>query len=271
MEFLQYSFMQKALFVGILIGTLCPTIGIFLVLRRLSMVGDTLAHVSLSGVLLGFMWNISPLPFAVFLAALISLFLERLRRLFRYYGELSLSIIMAAGLGLAVILNGLIKSTEANLSSILFGSIITLSGNEVLLIGFLSLIIAGLVFSFYREFFFITFDEDGAMLAGINVSFFSSVLVFLAAIVVALGLRIVGALLVSSLMVVPVAASLLLEKSFKETLLWSNILGLISVLSGLTASFYLDLAPGGTIVIASVLLLLIILAGKSIKIKQVKL
>lgn len=262
--------MQKALFVGVLVGTLCPTIGMFLVLRRLAMVGDTLAHVSLSGVLLGFMWNISPLPLAVSLAALVSLFLERLRGFFRHYGELSLSITMAAGLGLAVILTGFTKSTEANLSSILFGSIITLNSKEVLLISILSLIIALLVFIFYREFFFITFDEDGAKLAGINVSFFSSLLVFLAAIVVALGLRIVGALLVSSLMVVPVAASLLLEKGFKETLLWSNVLGLISVLSGLTASFYLDLAPGGTIVITSVLLLLIILAGKNIRIKQVK-
>lgn len=262
--------MQKAFFVGILVGTLCPTIGIFLVLRRLAMVGDTLAHVSLSGVLLGFLWNISPLPMAVIFAALVSLFLEQLRNLFKYYAELSLSVIMAAGLGTAVILTGLINSTEASLSSILFGSIITLNPQEVTLISVLSLIIYILVIIFYREFLFLTFDEDGARLAGIRVGLFSNLMVFMAAIVVALGLRIVGALLVSSLMVVPVAASLLLERSFKETLIWANILGLVSVLSGLTASFYLDLAPGGTIVIASVLLLLIILAGKSIMIKQVK-
>jgi zinc transport system permease protein len=267
LDFLQYSFMQKAFLVGILIGTLCPTIGTFLVLRRLSMVGDTLAHVSLSGVLLGFLWNISPLPFAVFLAVLVSLSLEKLRSLFRHYAELSLSIIMAAGLGTAVILIGLTNSTEAGLSSILFGSIITLNSREVVLISLLSLVTYILVIRYYREFLYLTFDEDGARLAGIKVSFFSNLLVFLAAIVVALGLRIVGALLVSSLMVVPVAAGLLLEKSFKETLIWANILGLISVLSGLVASFYLDLAPGGTIVIASIILLLIILAARSMKMR----
>jgi zinc transport system permease protein len=133
--------MQKAFFVGILVGTLCPTIGIFLVLRRLAMVGDTLAHVSLCGVLLGFLWNVSPLPFAVFLAALVSLFLERLRNIFKNYAEISLSVIMAAGLGTAVILTGLTNSTEASLSSILFGSIITLNLREVLLISILALII----------------------------------------------------------------------------------------------------------------------------------
>lgn len=270
MEMLQYSFMQKALLVGILVGTLCPSIGLFLVMRRLSMVGDTLAHVSLAGVLLGLFWNLSPLPVALTLSLLVSFILEKLRRFFKYYAEISLAVVMAAGLGTAVILLGFSRSSEAGLASILFGSIITLQNQDILLIGILSLAVYILLIKYYRELFFLTFDEEGARLAGLNVDFFSHLLVIMAAVVIAVGLRIVGALLVSSLMVIPVATGLVLRQGFRRTLVLANIFGLLSVLIGLTASFYLDFAPGGTIVITSVLMLLIILAAKTIGFRQVK-
>lgn len=263
-EILQYTFMQKALLVGLLVGILCPFIGIFLVLRRLSMVGDTLAHVSLAGVLLGLLWKISPLPFALFLSAVISFVLEKLRVVFKNYAELSLAVVMSAGLGLSVILIGLTRSSDSSLSSLLFGSIIALTNEDILVIGILSLITVSLLLIFYREFFFVTFDEEGARLAGIPVNRYNHLLFFLAAMVIAIGLRIVGALLVSSLMVVPVASSLLLSRGFKMTLLWSVLLGILSVLTGLTASFYFDLAPGGTIVITSVIILFLILLLKKV-------
>lgn len=264
MEMLQYTFMQKALLVGLLVGTLCPTIGLFLVLRRLSMVGDTLAHVSLAGVLLGMFWNLSPLPVALALSALVSLFLEKLRGFFKYYGEISLAVVMASGLGTAVILMGITRSSDASLASILFGSIITLQNQDIILIGLLSLASYSLLFLYYRELFFITFDEEGARLAGIKVDLFAHLLLMMAAMVIAVGLRIVGALLVSSLMVIPVATGLILKQGFKRTLIWSNLFGLLTVLIGLTTSFYLDLAPGGTIVLTSVLILLFVLALVSI-------
>lgn len=263
-EILQYTFMQKALLVGLLVGILCPSIGIFLVLRRLSMVGDTLAHVSLAGVLLGLLWEISPLPFALFLSALISFFLEKLRVVFKNYAELSLAVVMSAGLGLSAILMGLSRSSDTGLSGLLFGSIITLTNEDILVITILSLITTSILLKFYREFFFLTFDEEGARLAGIPVNRYNHLLFFLAAMVIAIGLRIVGALLVSSLMVIPVATSLLLSRGFKETLLWSIFGGIFSVLTGLIASFYLDLAPGGTIVIINVLILFFLLLLKKI-------
>lgn len=264
MEMFQYVFMQKALLVGLLVGTLCPTIGLFLVMRRLSMVGDTLAHVSLAGVLLGMFWNLSALPVALTLSLVVSLFLERLRGIFKHYGEISLAVVMATGLGTAVILMGITSSSDASLASILFGSIITLQNQDVLLIGLLSVVSYGLLFIYYRELFFLTFDEEGARLAGIKVDLFAHLLLMMAAMVIAVGLRIVGALLVSSLMVIPVATGLILKQGFKRTLVWSNIFGLLSVLIGLTSSFYLDLAPGGTIVITSVLILLLMLALTSV-------
>lgn len=263
-EIFQYAFMQKALLVGLLVGILCPSIGLFLVLRRLSMVGDTLAHVSLTGVLLGLLWNISPLPFALFLSGLVSFLLEKLRMVYKNYAELSLAIIMSAGLGLAVILMGIASTSDAGLSGLLFGSILTLTNQEIMIIGFLALLSLLLLFFFYREFFFLTFDEEGARLAGVPVERLNYVLLFLAAMVIALGLKIVGALLISSLLVVPVAAALLLSRGFTKTLLWSVAFGISSVLIGLTASFYLDLAPGGTIILTSVLILLLILLGKKI-------
>jgi len=260
MEMLQYPFMQKALLVGLLVGTLCPSIGLFLVLRRLSMVGDTLAHVSLAGVLLGMFWNLSPLPVALALSVLVSFFLEKLRGFFKNSGEMSLAVVMSAGLGTAVNLMGITRSSEASLASILFGSIITLQNQDVLLIGLCAIFSYGLLLVGYRQLFFLAFDEEGARLAGIRVDLFAHLLIVLAAMVIAIGLRIVGALLVSSLMVIPVATGLILRQGFKKTLILANVFGLLSVLIGLTASFYLDLAPGGTIVATSVLVLLIILA-----------
>lgn len=265
MEILQYPFMQKALLVGLLVGSLCPTIGLFLVLRRLSMVGDTLAHVSLSGILLGVLWNLSPLPVALLMSLLVSLALEKLRKVFKYYGEISLAIIMSAGLGIAVILMGITSSSDASLASMLFGSIITLQKQDIALIGLLSLVTYFLLLVSYRQLFFLTFDEEGAGLSGINIKFYSYLLLMLAAIVIAIGLRIVGALLVSSLMVIPVASALILKQGFKRTLIWANIFGILSVLLGLTISFYLDLAPGGTIVVISIILLLISLLITTIR------
>lgn len=259
MEMLQYIFMQKALLVGLLVGSLCPTIGLFLVMRRLSMVGDTLAHVSLTGVLLGVLWNLNPLPVALGLSLLVSLALEKLRHMFKHYSEISLAIIMSAGLGTAVILMGITNSSDASLSGILFGSIITLQNQDIILIAILSLATYLLLAKSYRELFFLTFDEEGAKLAGVNVRLYSHLLLIMAAMVIAIGLRIVGALLVSSLMVIPVASALILQTSFRRTLIWANIFGLLSVLCGLTSSFYLDLAPGGTIVVTSIIVLLIVM------------
>lgn len=264
-EILQYTFMQKAFVVGLLVGCLCPTIGTFLVLRRLSMVGDTLAHVSLAGVLLGILWGLSPLPFAVLTSILMALVLEKLRSIFKDFPELSLAIIMSTGLGLAVVLISMTNASDTSISGLLFGSIITISNQDILVIGLLSIISVFLLLYFYREFFFLTFDEEGARLAGISVQRFNYLLLILTAMVIAIGLRIVGALLVSSLMIVPVAASLLLSYGFNKTLLCAVILGVISVLTGLTASFYLDLAPGGAIILASVFIFLLVLLRKRVR------
>jgi zinc transport system permease protein len=259
LEILHYEFMRRAVLAGLMVGALCPTIGLFLVLRRLSLVGDTLAHVSLAGVLLGILWGISPLPTALLLSVLLSLFLEKLRGFFHYYGELSLAVIMAAGLGASAILLGITRASDAGITSLLFGSIITLTRQDLFLIMSLAALSCGVVAYYYRELFFVTFDEEGAGLAGINTRFFNHLLVVLAAVIVALGLRLVGALLVASLMVIPAATSLLLHKGFLATLLWAVFFGILAVAAGLVASYYLDLAPGGTIVMSSVLNFLILL------------
>lgn len=262
LEILQYSFMQKAFIVGLIVGILCPTIGLFLLLRRLSMVGETLSHVSLCGVLLGMLWGFSPIPFALVMSILTSILLEKLRRYFKYYGEVSLAIITASGLGTAVILTGIVRASDSTLASLLFGSIVSVTVEEIIFIGILALATLALVLRYFRELFYLTFDEEGARLAGIPVDFFNYLIVILAAAIIALGLRIVGALLVSSLMVIPTAASILLGKGFRTTLLWANLFGIASVSVGLIASFYLDLAPGGTIVVTSVIILLLVLLVK---------
>lgn len=259
-EILQYTFMQKALLVGVMVGILCPTIGLFLVLRRLSMVGDTLSHVALAGVLLGILWGLSPVPFTLILSIILSVILEKLRLYFRHYSEISLAIVTAAGMGTAVILMGIVRSSDSTVASLLFGSIVAVKTEEIVLLGILTLITLLVVKLSYWKLFFTTFDQESARLAGIPVNFYNYLIIILTAAIIALGLRIVGALLISSLMVVPVAAGLIAGKGFRTTLILANIFGLVSVLTGLTASFYLDLAPGGTIVTTSVLVLLVTLA-----------
>lgn len=169
MELLQYEFMRRALVAGLLVGTLCPTIGLYLVLRRMSMVGDTLAHLSLCGVLVGVLCNANPLPFAVVMSVVSSLFLEKLHGFFRYYGELSTAVLMSSGLGLAVILLGITRFGDGEISSLLFGSIITISQQDLLITALLAGCSYLLVLFFYREFFQITFDEENARLSGIQV------------------------------------------------------------------------------------------------------
>lgn len=172
---------------------------------------------------------------------------------------------MAAGLGISVILMGITKSSDASLSGILFGSIITLQNQDIILIVILSLTTYLLLAKSYRELFFLTFDEEGARIAGVKVGLYSHLLLIMAAMVIAIGLRIVGALLVSSLMVTPVATAIILKTSFKRTLVWSNVFGLLSALLGLTCSFYLDLAPGGTIVVTSIIILLVVMCITSVR------
>lgn len=260
---LTYEFMRRSLIMGIMIGIVAPCVGYFLVLRRQSVIGDTLSHVALSGAAFGMLTNSYPLLTAMLFTVIASLGIEGLRIKYRHFAELSLSIILSAGVGLASILLSL-GNTQGVLSY-LFGSLSLVSSQEILLFVILSVIIFGTIIFLYNKLFYITFDEESAYLTGIptkRINIFFSVLV---ALTVAISMRIVGVLLISSLMVLPVAASLLIARSFKAGLVYSMVFGVVSVIIGLILSYYLNLATGGTIVLSALAILLIIIIFQNMK------
>ncbi len=264
LELLSFEFMQRAFAAGLLVAVICPVIGTFIVVRRLSMIGDTLSHASLAGIAAGMLGGFYPLLGALVFSIAAAIGIERLRKKFSQYAELSISIVLSAGIGLAVVLISLADSFNADLMSYLFGSIIAVSMLDIYIILTLSVIILVSVRLFYKEFFYISFDEEGAELAGIPVSALNMYFTVLTAMAIVVSMRVVGMLLVSSLMVVPVACSMLISKSFKNTIVISVAVAVLSVLIGLFTSYYLDLAPGGSIVLTSVLMLLVVSVAKRV-------
>jgi zinc transport system permease protein len=263
LSMLSYDFMQRSLIMGIIISVIAPTIGLFLVLRRLSIIGDTLSHVALAGAAFGMLLNIYPIYTSILFSLLASLGIEKLRKEYEDYAELSLSIVLSAGIGLASILISLGNTT--GVFSYLFGSLALVSNKDILVVSCLGVFIMVSVIYLYKGLFYIAFDEEGAKMAGVPVNKINIFFSILIALTIGISMRIVGALLISSLMILPVASSLLIANSFKEALIFSNIFGIISVLIGLTLSFYFDLAPGGTIVMAALVVLIIIFIVKKMK------
>jgi len=263
-ELFNYEFMQRAFAAGLLVAVICPLIGTFVVMRRLSMIGDTLSHASLAGIAAGMLGGLYPLWGALIFSLAAAIGIEKLRKHFPQYAELSISIVLSASIGLAVVLISLANSFNADLMSYLFGSIIAVNALDIYIILGLSIIILVSVGLFYKEFFYMAFDEEGAELAGMPVSSLNMYFTVLTAMTIVVSMRVVGMMMVSSLMVVPVACSLLISKSFKNTIVLSVLFALISVIIGLFSSYWFDLAPGGSIVLTSVFILIAIIIVKRI-------
>ena len=252
----EYEFMRKAFLVGILISITIPLIGSTVVLKRLSMIGDALSHASLAGVTGGILLGVNPVLGAVITCILAALSIESIRKRMSNYTEVSIAIITSAGVGLAGVLSGFIKNITS-FNSFLFGSIVTISNTEVLIVIVVSVTVVLTCIFLYKELMHISFDEESAKLSGINVEVVNFVFVFLTAITVSIASRTVGALIVSSLMVVPVATSIMIAKSYKSMMIISVVFAFVEVISGITISYYAGLKPGATIVLLAVILFII--------------
>ena len=261
LDIFQYEFMQKAFLVGILLAVIIPLIGVIVVLKRLSMIGDALSHTSLAGVALGLVWGINPIVGAVLVCVIAAFSIEAIRRRLPRYAEISISIIMSVGIGLASVLSGLVEDGAA-FNSFLFGSIVAITDTEVALVVIVTVIVVVTFFLLYKELMFITFDEQGAVLAGIPVKKINFVITLLTAITVSVAARSVGALIVSSLMVIPVACAMQLANSYKKTVIFSVLFALLFTIVGLFLSYYFNLKPGGTIVLTGVVVLIPLMIWK---------
>lgn len=258
-----YSFMQYALIISVMISIICPCIGIFLVLKRYSMIGDTLAHASLAGVAVGLLSGINPIVGAFAFTSFCGLLIEFLRKYFKKYNDLILTIVLSLSVGIAI---SLISSgkLQANVNSFMFGSILTVSQSDViavLIIGILSVLTLVLL---YNQLVIIAFDEDAAKIAGVRVKLINYIFAILVSAAISVSIKIVGMLVLSSMIALPVATALQLEKGFKITLLSSIAFSIVDILLGLILSYYLNVAPGGfTALISVVVLMLVILIKRA--------
>ncbi len=256
-EIFNYDFMVRAFQAGIAIGIVAPVIGMFLVVRRYSLMADTLAHVSLAGVAVGLLLAVNPIFSAIALSVAAAVGIEGLRNSKRVFSESVLALFLSGSLAVAVVILSIAKGFNANLFSYLFGSISTVSPTDVWITVALAAVVFLSVFLFYKELFFVSFDEEVAQASGLPVKRLNLMIVILAALAVALSIRIVGVLLIGALMVIPVIAAMQYGRSFRTTLFISVAFSLISVIVGLFSSYYLDIASGGAIVLVALAIFLI--------------
>lgn len=256
-EIFEYSFMIRAFTAGTIVALLAPFIGTFLVARRYSLIADSLSHVSLAGVAIGLLTGIYPVYTAIITTVIAALLIEYLRSSKRFSGESTLAIFLSGGLAVAITIVGLANGFTVDLFSYLFGSITTVQSSDVLVISALGASVGGIIILLYKELFFISFDEDVAEVQGIPAKALNTLLMVITAIVVALSMRIVGALLVGALMVIPVVAATQIARSFRATMLYAVVIGFVSVWAGLFAAYYLNIPAGGAIVLSSLGLLVV--------------
>jgi len=217
-DIFQYGFILRGIEIGLIIGVIAPLIGIFLVLRRYSLIADTLSHVSLAGVALGLLLNINPLLTAIGVSVLSSFAIEKLRLSKKVYGESALSIFLSGSLALAVVIISLAHGFSVDLFNYLFGSIVTVKQSDVLIILVTGIFVFLAIIALYKELVYITFDEEAARVGGIPTKTINTIFIILAALTVALAIPIVGILLISALVVVPVVTALQLKASFLRTI-----------------------------------------------------
>ncbi|MBO7743966.1 metal ABC transporter permease [Paenibacillus sp. MWE-103] len=259
MDILTLEFFQRALIGGALIGITAPLLGLFLVLRRLSMIGDTLSHVSIAGVALGFLTGIYPVAVGLVFAIAATFAIEKLRKAYRTYAELSIAIIMSGGVALASLLFSMGKGFNVSVTGYLFGSIYTLDTVDLVLIGSVTVVVLLAVSLHAKELFLLAFDEDAAAVSGLPTKYFNFLISILTALVISVSIKIVGALLVSALLTIPAACSLAVARSFRQSVMTVVVVAELAVVAGLLIAGVWNLAPGGTIVMLLIVVLLLLL------------
>lgn len=265
MDIFTYPFFLRALVGGVMIGFMAPLVGVFIVLRRLSMIGDTLAHVTIAGVALGFLLNLYPLGMGLIFALVAAYGIEVLRKAYRGYAELSIAIMLSGGVALASILFTMGRGFNMNVQSYLFGSILSLDTVDLAMVLGVTIIVVFCVFYYWKEWFLITFDEEAASVSGLPIRWLNMLMTIMTALVVSVAIKIVGALLVSALLTIPVACALVLGRGFRLTVWLAVLISEIAVVAGLSISGVGNLAPGGTIVLLLIGILLLLLLVQMVR------
>ncbi len=256
-ELFQYDFMIRAFEAGLIVACIAPAIGAFLVFRRYSYMADTLGHVSLLGVVLGILTGLPPVVGALLVSVLFSFGIDTLRQNKKLFGESVLSLFLSGSLALALVVASFLKGFSRDFNSFLFGSITTVTAQDIWVIGILGMVILFAVGLLYKKFFLITLDEELAAAEGLKVRLYNLIMIFLSSLTVALSLRIVGVLLIGALMVIPVMAATQLGKSFLRTIIFSILISIVSTVLGLFFSYSFNTPSGAMIVLFSIVFFLL--------------
>jgi zinc transport system permease protein len=250
----QYEFIWRALISGSFIALCCSILGVLLVLRRFSLIGDGLAHVTFGSVAVGLFFRQHPVYFSIPIVMASSLAILKLTEKARLYGDAAIGIVSSVGIAGGIIIASVAGGFNIDIFSFLFGNILAISQTEVLTSIGLSVVVLLVIFFFYHEHFATAFDEEFARVSGIDTGKVNAILVLLTSITVVLAMKIVGIMLTSSLLILPPVTALQIARSFRKTMVVSSLCSLASVISGISASFVLNLPTGATIVIVSFLL-----------------
>ncbi len=253
-EFFHHGFIQRALIAGCFIAALCSVLGTFLVLRRLSLIGDGLAHVTFGGVAVGLLFQACPFYVAVPIVMASALGILKLTDRARLYGDAAIGIVSSLGIAGGVLIASVAGGFNVDLFSYLFGNILAISAAEVWTSVVLCLCLIMAITLFYHELVAISFDEESARASGIKTGRINRVLVLLTALTVVLAMKVVGIMLVSSLLIIPSVTALQFSRGFRATIVISCLTGMISVIAGIIISFMLDLPSGATIVFLNFLI-----------------
>ena len=259
---LSYDFMRIALVVAILLGVSLPLVGSGVVYKRLSSSGDALAHSSLAGIAIGLAAGLNPLLISIIVCVVSFLIIELLRKKFSKFSEIGVVVVLSAAIGIAGILSK--YASSANFDSYLFGSIILISNIELIATIVLTVLVLLFAILMYGPFFASLYSENEARVRGTKVGLINFIHSLLLSITVAIGAKVVGSLVVSSMIVLPTAIAMQFKRGYKETLIISTVISVVCMIAGLTISYYVDWAPGATIVLITVSLLVLAFLIKAI-------
>ncbi|QQS59914.1 metal ABC transporter permease [Candidatus Peregrinibacteria bacterium] len=248
LELFHYGFLQRAFFAGTFVAISCSVLGLFLVLRKMSLIGDGLSHVSFGAIALGLFFGFSPIYVSIPLVVASSVIILKISEKARVYGDAAIGIVSAVGIAGGVLFTSLSHGFNVSLLNYLFGNILAISTSEAILSGVLSLVILATIFLFYWDLFSATFDEEYAKTTGIKTNFINMLLTILTAITVVLSIKVVGVMLISALLIFPAITALQISKKFKNALFSACFISFSSVFFGIICSFLLDLPTGAVIV-----------------------
>jgi len=253
-DILAFGFMQNAIISGIAISLICSTVGLFLVLRKYSLFGDALAHSAFGGVALGLFLGVYPLWAAYVVSILSALGLTKIRQKFDISGDAIIAILLSSGIAIGIVLISLSGGFSIDIFSFLFGSILLVSTENVIMVLGMCAVIFVILIAGYKKFLYITFSEEQAKVSGIQVQKLNYLLIAIAGITVVTSMQLVGVLLVSALFVIPNVTAMMFKRSFKQTIILSMSFSVFSTVVGIMISYPLDIAPSGMVVLLAITL-----------------